>query len=340
MLLLGNTSQQDQIEEVCRRIVHELNRPFAIEGNDVAIGVSMGIALAPRDSSSANDLLRYADIALYQAKQSGRNRWVYYRPDMSEKLTERRKLELELKTAIREEQLYLVYQPRYNLRYSKIEAVEALVRWQHPARGTIMPDQFIPLAEETGLIISLTNWVIRKACTETKDKLPGLSVSVNISAIEFQASDLAERIKEILHETGLESNRLEIEVTENVTLSDPEKTLQTMKSLKRMGVRILIDDFGTGYASLSYLRKFQFDGLKLDKSFIFTLGDSPQNQSVVEKIIDLGKAYSMAVTAEGVETVEQLSFLKKNKCDEVQGYLLGKPAAIADLNLNANRVNL
>lgn len=340
MLLLGNTSQQDQIEEVCRRIVQELNRPFAIEGNDVAIGVSMGIALAPRDSSSANDLLRYADIALYQAKQSGRNRWVYYRPDMSEKLTERRKLELELKTAIREEQLYLVYQPRYNLRYSTIDAVEALVRWQHPARGTIMPDQFIPLAEETGLIISLSNWVIRKASTETKDKLPGLSVSVNISAIEFQASDLAERIKEILRETGLEPNRLEIEVTENVTLSDPEKTLQTMKSLKKMGVRILIDDFGTGYASLSYLRKFQFDGLKLDKSFIFTLGDSPQNQSVVEKIIGLGKAYSMAVTAEGVETAEQLSFLKKNKCDEVQGYLLGKPAAITDLNLNANRVNI
>lgn len=340
MLLLGNTSQQDQIEEVCRRIVQELNRPFAIEGNDVAIGVSMGIALAPRDSSSANDLLRYADIALYQAKQSGRNRWVYYRPDMSEKLTERRKLELELKTAIREEQLYLVYQPRYNLRYSTIDAVEALVRWQHPARGTIMPDQFIPLAEETGLIISLSNWVIRKACAETKDKLPGLSVSVNISAIEFQASDLAERIKEILRETGLEPNRLEIEVTENVTLSDPEKTLQTMKSLKKMGVRILIDDFGTGYASLSYLRKFQFDGLKLDKSFIFTLGDSPQNQSVVEKIIGLGKAYSMAVTAEGVETAEQLSFLKKNKCDEVQGYLLGKPAAITDLNLNANIVNI
>lgn len=340
MILLGNTSQQDQIEEVCRRIVQELNRPFSIEGNEVAIGVSMGIAQAPRDSISANDLLRYADIALYQAKQSGRNRWGYYRPDMSEKLTERRKLELELKTAIREEQLYLVYQPRYNLRYSKIEAVEALVRWQHPTRGTIMPDQFIPLAEETGLIISLSNWVIRKACAETKDKLPGLSVSVNISAIEFQASDLAERIKELLHETGLESNRLEIEVTENVTLSDPEKTLQTMKSLKKMGVRILIDDFGTGYASLSYLRKFQFDGLKLDKSFIFTLGDSPQNQSVVEKIIDLGKAYSMAVTAEGVETAEQLSFLKENKCDEVQGYLLGKPAAITDLNLNANRVNL
>nr|WP_320729952.1 EAL domain-containing protein [Enterobacter sichuanensis] len=335
MLLLGNISQKEQIEEVCQRIVEELNRPFTIDGNDVAIGVSMGIAMAPQDSSSANDLLRFADIALYQAKQSGRNRWVYYRPDMSEKLTERRKLELELRTAIREDQLSLVYQPRYNLRYSKIEAVEALVRWQHPERGNMMPDQFIPLAEETGLIISLSNWVIRKACLDAQAFLPGLSVSVNISAIEFQASDLAERIKDILHDTGLEAQRLEIEVTENVTLSDPEKTLQTMKALKKMGVRILIDDFGTGYASLSYLRKFQFDGLKLDKSFIFTLGDSPQNQAVVEKIIDLGKAYSMEITAEGVETLEQLTFLMKNKCDEVQGYLLGKPSAIADLNLNA-----
>jgi EAL domain-containing protein (putative c-di-GMP-specific phosphodiesterase class I) len=213
--------------------------------------------------------------------------------------------------------------------------VEALVRWQHPERGNMMPDQFIPLAEETGLIISLSNWVIRKACLDAQAFLPGLSVSVNISAIEFQASDLAERIKDILHDTGLEAQRLEIEVTENVTLSDPEKTLQTMKALKKMGVRILIDDFGTGYASLSYLRKFQFDGLKLDKSFIFTLGDSPQNQAVVEKIIDLGKAYSMEITAEGVETLEQLTFLMKNKCDEVQGYLLGKPSAIADLNLNA-----
>lgn len=333
LILLADTSQLSQVEEVCQRIVQELNRPFSIDGNDVTIGVSMGIAMAPQDSSSANDLLRFADIALYEAKQSGRNRWVYYRQDMSEKLTERRNMGSELKTAIREGQLYLVYQPRFNLRTSNVEAVEALVRWQHPERGNIMPDQFIPLAEETGQIINLSNWVIHKACSDTLDKLPGLSVSVNVSPVEFQASDLAERIKNILDDTGLEATRLEIEVTENVTLSDPEKTCQTMKTLKQMGVRILIDDFGTGYASLSYLRKFQFDGLKLDKSFIFSLSDSQQNQSVVEKIIDLGKAYSMEVTAEGVETAEQLSFLKKNKCDEVQGYFLGKPVAITELNL-------
>lgn len=333
MILLADTSQPGQVEEVCQRIVQELNRPFTIDGNDVTIGVSMGIAMAPQDSNSANDLLRFADIALYQAKQSGRNRWVYYRPDMSEKLTERRRMEAELKTAIREDQLYLVYQPRFNLRTSKVDAVEALVRWQHPERGNMMPDQFISLAEETGLIINLSNWVLRKACSEAREKLPGLSVSVNISPVEFQASDVAERIKTILDDTGLEATRLEIEVTENVTLSEPEKTCQTMKALKQMGVRILIDDFGTGYASLSYLRKFQFDGLKLDKSFIFSLGDSQQNQSVVEKIIDLGKAYSMEVTAEGVETADQLSFLKENNCDEVQGYYVGKPGAISDLNL-------
>lgn len=334
LILLADTSQLSQVEEVCQRIVQELNRPFSIDGNDVTIGVSMGVAMAPQDSSSANDLLRFADIALYEAKQSGRNRWVYYRQDMSEKLTERRKMGSELKTAIREGQLYLVYQPRFNLNTSNVEAVEALVRWQHPERGIIMPDQFIPLAEETGQIINLSNWVIHKACSDTLDKLPGLSVSVNVSPVEFQASDLADRIKNILEDTGLEATRLEIEVTENVTLSDPEKTCQTMKTLKKMGVRILIDDFGTGYASLSYLRKFQFDGLKLDKSFIFSLGDSQQNQSVVEKIIDLGKAYSMEVTAEGVETADQLSFLKKNKCDEVQGYFFGKPVAITDLNLS------
>lgn len=333
MVLLADTSQPEQVEEICQRIVYELNRPFTIDGNDVTIGVSMGIAMAPHDSISANDLLRFADIALYQAKQSGRNRWVFYRQDMSEKLTARRKMEAELKTAIQENQLYLVYQPRFNLRTSKVEAVEALVRWQHPERGIMMPDQFIPLAEETGLIMSLSNWVIRNACTDTLTTLPGLSVSVNISPVEFQASDLADRIITILRDTGLPPTRLELEVTENVTLSEPENTCKTMKILKQMGVRILIDDFGTGYASLSYLRKFQFDGLKLDKSFIFSLGESQQNQSVVEKIIDLGKAYSMEVTAEGVETADQLSFLKKNHCDEVQGYFIGKPVAIADLTL-------
>ena len=181
--------------------------------------------------------------------------------------------------------------------------------------------------------MSLSNWVIRNACTDTLTTLPGLSVSVNISPVEFQASDLADRIITILRDTGLPPTRLELEVTENVTLSEPENTCKTMKILKQMGVRILIDDFGTGYASLSYLRKFQFDGLKLDKSFIFSLGESQQNQSVVEKIIDLGKAYSMEVTAEGVETADQLSFLKKNHCDEVQGYFIGKPVAIADLTL-------
>jgi len=334
MILLATTSQISEIDDVCQRIVNELNRPFSVNGNDVTIGVSMGIALAPKDSISANDLLRFADIALYQAKQSGRNKWVYYQQDMSEKLNERRKMESELKTAIKEDQLYLVYQPRFNLKNSKVDAVEALVRWQHPERGNLMPDQFIPLAEETGLIINLSNWVLHKACTDALVKLPGLSVSVNISPVEFQASDLAERVKVILQTTGLAPARLEIEVTENVTLSEPEKTSQIMRALKQMGVRILIDDFGTGYASLSYLRKFQFDGLKLDKSFIYSMGDSQQNLSVVEKIIDLGKAYSMEVTAEGVETAEQLNFLKNNKCDEVQGYFIGKPVDISELSLS------
>lgn len=332
MVLLTNISTLSQVDEVCQRIVNELNRPFIINDHEVMIGVSLGVSMAPADSISANDLLRYADIALYQAKQSGRNRWVYYSFDMSEKLTERRKMEEELRTALREKQFYLVYQPRFNLKTSQIDAVEALVRWQHPARGILMPDQFITLAEETGLIIDLSNWVLSKACIDVHTSLGDLAVSVNISPVEFQATDLAERLNRILSETGLSPERLEIEVTENVTLTDPEKTRLVMDKIKSMGVRILIDDFGTGYASLSYLRKFHFDGLKLDKSFIHSLQDSDQNQAVVEKIISLGKAYSLDVTAEGVETAEQYSYLKKYNCDEVQGYYIGKPVPFSEIN--------
>lgn len=333
LILLAGIYKHNQVDEVCQRIVNELNRPFMIHDHEIKIGVSMGISIAPVDSSCANDLLRYADIALYQAKQTGRNRWVYYCVDMSIKLTERRKMESELRTAVRENQFFLVYQPRFNLKNSKVDAVEALIRWQHPERGIIMPDQFITLAEDTGLIVDLSNWVLNKACADVSDKMPGLSVSVNISPVEFQATDLTERINKILLDTGLSAERLEIEVTENVTLIDPEKTCQVMRKLKHMGVKIIIDDFGTGYASLSYLRKFEFDGLKLDKTFIFSINNSAQSRSVIEKIIDLGKAYSLAVTAEGVETVEQLDFLKNNKCDEVQGYLIGHPVLLSDLNL-------
>lgn len=333
IIILADIEEINIVEDICNRISEELNRPFVIDGNEVFIGVSMGIAMYPLHSNTASDLLRYADIALYKAKESGRNNWVYYRHDMSEKISERRRMEKELKRAIRENQFFLVYQPRLNIKTSKVEAVEALLRWQHPERGIIYPDQFIPLAEDTGLIISLSDWVLNKACADAVGNLPGLSVSVNISAIEFQGSDLVSRVNNALTKSGLSPKKLELEVTENVTLKDPENTYQIMSKLKRIGVRFLIDDFGTGYASVSYLRKFDFDGIKLDKSFIFAMDNSIENKNVVEKVIGLGKAFKLEVTAEGVETEEQFNFLKKHHCDDVQGYYIGKPVDISQINV-------
>jgi EAL domain-containing protein (putative c-di-GMP-specific phosphodiesterase class I) len=215
---------------------------------------------------------------------------------------------------------------------NKINAVEALVRWRHPVRGILTPDHFIPLAEESGIIINLSDWVLTKACTEVMQYSNNISVSVNISAIEFHSSNLADRVKRILDSTGFPAERLEIEVTESVVLTDPEKTYAAMITLRKLGVRFLIDDFGTGYASLSYLQNFKFDGLKLDKSFTTALEKNCESKKIVESIIDLGKAYSLEVTAEGVENAEQLAFLKENNCDVIQGYFIGKPLKISELN--------
>lgn len=331
IIILPEVQDQRDIATLCQQIIDEINRPFLIANGEIFIGVSLGIALAPQDASTASDLLRYADIALYKAKNEGRNQWAFFQRDMGEKIVQRREMEQELREGIRAGQLRLVYQPRYDTHCSCITAVEALVRWQHPHHGLLMPDQFIPLAEETGLINALSDWVLLTACNDALNAMPGLTVSVNISASEFQDSSLYDRIKGVLEKTGLESSLLEIEVTENVTLHDPVKTQKTMLQIKELGVKFLIDDFGTGFASLSYLRNFPFDGIKLDKSFIFPMDDSVRARQVVENMIGLGKAYSLYVTAEGVETQSQMEQLTLLQCDSLQGYYIGKPMALEHL---------
>lgn len=331
-ILLPDVKNRKSVEDVCRRIVTVISRPFLVSGTQIFIGASLGIALAPHDASDANDLLRFSDIALYGAKSAGRNNWVFYQSHMGEKIAQRREMEHELREAIEKHQLRLVYQPRYDVRLSRVSAVEALVRWQHPRHGILMPDQFIPLAEESGLIFALSEWVLHQACRDTLLYLPGMSVSVNISASEIQDKGFSKRILSALENTGLEGHRLEIEVTENAALHDPEQTLQVMQQIKALGVKILIDDFGTGYASLSYLRSFPFDGIKLDKSFIFPMTDSAQARLIVENMIGLGKAYSLNITAEGVETLLQLEQLTQLKCDSLQGYYIGRPMALGQIN--------
>jgi len=329
--ILPEMNSRDRIVALCQQLIARINDAFEVCDNTLHIGASLGIALAPQDADNASDLLRYADIALYKAKNSGRNQWVFFDRDMEEKIVQRRELEHELRDAINSEQLALVYQARYALAAGEVTAVEALVRWQHPRLGLLMPDQFIPMAEETGLISALSDWVLLRACSDIVQFEPALSVSVNISATELQNDALPSRIAQVLQLSGLPNHRLEIEVTENALLSDPEKTLATMQAVKALGVKFLIDDFGTGYASLCYLRAFPFDGLKIDKSFIFPLGESPQARQVVENMIGLGRAYSLSVTAEGVETPGHMAQLQALACDAVQGYYIGRPGPLAQI---------
>lgn len=253
---------------------------------------------------------------------------------MIEQIIQRREMENDLRCAINENQFILYYQPRYDLKQSRINAVEALVRWEHPRLGLLMPDQFIPLAESSGLIMGLSRWVLTKACIDISESLPEMILSVNISAVEFLNPGLVQRVKEALKVSGLPAAQLELEVTENVTLSQPERVLEIMHELKSIGVRFLIDDFGTGYSSLNYLRTFPFDGIKLDKSFIFAMESSETAKDVIENMINLGKSYSLNVTAEGVETTGQLTMLEKYKCDEAQGYYIGRPMPLDKIQLN------
>ncbi|WP_286184909.1 EAL domain-containing protein [Enterobacter sp. C2] len=331
ILIISDIQDRSDIELLCNRIIGELARPFVIGSNEIFIGASIGIAMAPEDAVDAGELLRFSDIALYKAKNAGRNRWMFYTPEMAEQMVQRREMEDSLRDALKKQQFRLVYQPRYGHNSSRIIAVEALIRWDHPELGLLMPDQFISLAEETGLIIPLSDWVLKTACHDAQQSLHGLSVSVNISAVEFQSWGLIDRVRDALQASQLDPARLEIEITENATLWNPESSLELMLALKKLGVKLLMDDFGTGYSSLSYLRHFPFDGIKLDKSFISDMPESDSANTIVKNIIGLGKAFSLSITAEGVETEGQLQKLMMMECDETQGYLIGKPLSLTAL---------
>lgn len=330
--------KKEDIRSLCQLIIAVISEPFIIEGNEVSIGVNIGAAQLPQDALTASDLLRYSDIALYEAKNQGSNNYVLYQADMAEQIVQRRELENELREAIKENQLLLMYQPRYSIAAGCINSVEALVRWKHPRHGLLMPDQFIPLAEESGIITDLTDWVLLHACRDIGEAFTQIAVSVNISPLEFKATDVVARIENALAETQFPATRLELEVTENVTLSRPDNAKIVMQELKKLGIRLLIDDFGTGYASLYYLHNFPFHGIKIDKSFIFAMNDSESAKSIVEKIIGLGKDYNLEVTAEGVETQEQLQQLIKYKCDIAQGYYIGRPVSLEAIKDNLHLI--
>ncbi|MGZ8286676.1 MAG: EAL domain-containing protein [Allosphingosinicella sp.] len=314
---------------LAQRVVEALAEPFAIGSDTVRISASVGVALFPADAADPESLVKNADMALYRAKADGRGTARFYEAAMDEALRRRRQLEADLRQAIGRGELSVHYQPLADLGSGSILGFEALLRWTHRELGPIGPATFIPLAEESGLILKLGEWVLREACTEAARWTPALKLSVNLSPVQFTQGDLAAEVEAILAETGLDPVRLELEVTEGLLIKDAEKAIVILERLKALGVQIAMDDFGTGFSSLSYFRMFPFDKVKIDQSFIRDMIGNPQARAIIRSVIGLGQGLGMPVVAEGVETAEQLDALRAEGCDQVQGYWISRPGPIA-----------
>jgi len=331
VVALHRMSEDTDIDRLCNRIIEALSAPFVYEDQQITIGASIGVALAPNDANQPNELLRCADIALYQAKEAGRGTWRAYGRDMDKRLHERLQREQELRVAIAEQQLEVYYQPRYLSEGMHIVGAEALVRWNHPERGLLLPEQFIPLAEETGLIIPLGRWVLHQACDQATHWPADTVVSVNLSPLQLHDDRLLDEIAQALGKNGLPGERLELEVTESALLRETQGTLDRLKRIKALGVHLAVDDFGTGYSSLTSLRHYPFDVIKIDNSFVAGIEQSMEDHSIVRALIELGRGLQMRVTAEGVETEEQLRLLKDDGCTEVQGFHMSHPMPADEL---------
>jgi EAL domain-containing protein (putative c-di-GMP-specific phosphodiesterase class I) len=286
--------------------------------------------LAPSDGLDVDTLLKRADLALYRAKAEGRSRFSFFAAGMDTEAEARRTLEADLRDALAKGEFQLFYQPFMNLAQGKVTGCEALLRWHHPARGPVAPAEFIPLAEETGLIIPLGEWILRQACAEAARFPETIRVAVNVSVVQFRNPHFVPFVVSALAAAGLSPHRLELEITETVLLEESEATLKTLHHLRSLGVRVALDDFGTGYSSLSYLSSFPFDKLKIDRSFVSGLGTNPDCAAIVRAIVGLGTSLGMTITAEGVETPAQLDFIRAVGCSEVQGYIVDPPQPVGD----------
>ncbi|MFK4135716.1 EAL domain-containing protein [Pseudomonas luteola] len=334
VIVASGMSSRPVIERFCSRLLKTLQSSMTIDKHEVNVGCSIGIVSAPKDSCRADDLLRFADIALYEAKAAGRNTWRFYTERMSSRLLLQRQIETDLRLALRRNELRLEFQPRYEVQSGRLMGAEALVRWQHPVHGYLSPDSFILIAEESGLIVPLSDWVLRQACLEAATWKHSAFVSVNLCPLEFKQGNLVSRIQAVLDGTGLSPERLELEITENVMLENADEALLIMNNLKLLGVRLSMDDFGTGYSSLSYIHSYPFDGIKIDRSFIASLDGSASGEAIIEAIIGLGQALSLTITAEGVETQKQLDLLIRLHCNQAQGFYLGRPMPAGSLKVH------
>ncbi len=330
-VLLPRTQSTDQAESLARRLLEVLGKPYEIHGQEVRIGASIGIALAPHDGTDADLLLKAADMALYAAKAAGRGTYRFFHKSMADRLRAKRQLEADLRSAIDNDELELHYQPLLNIAGKSVSGFEALMRWNHPLRGMISPGEFIPIAEETGLIVPLGAWAIRKACEQATTWPEGLYVAVNVSPIQFQDGNLVATVAEVLAATGLAPSRLELEITETILMQESDPGVRILHQLRELGVRIAMDDFGTGYSSLSYLRSFPLDKIKIDRAFVKDLRAGAASDVIIRSVIDIAKTLHMTTTAEGVETRDQFELLGALGCSEAQGYYLSKPVPVGQV---------
>ena len=305
-------------------MIASVSKPYAIDGNDIEIGASIGISLAPDDSVDCDELIRNADMALYHAKTNCGS-YSFFKPSMDELVRSRRKMENDLRTALAEQQFELYFQPVVSVSDRQVKSFEALLRWKHPERGDVPPSEFIPVAEDNGLIVPIGEWVLQRACREAAKWPAHVKVAVNVSAVQLKSPGILRSISAAIDAAGIEGSRLIVEVTESVIITDAEQAISTLHSIRDMGSVIAMDDFGTGYSSLSYLRRFPFDKIKIDQSFISELGQREDSAAIVRAATGLAKALGMEAVAEGVETEEQLAQVAVEGCSEAQGYLICRP---------------
>jgi diguanylate cyclase (GGDEF)-like protein len=324
-------SDRNAIDRLGQDILDAIARPLVIDGNEVVPSTSIGIAIAPHDGTDGEMLLRNADLALYRAKEAGRGTFAFFEESLNERAQIRRQLETDLRLAVERGEFELFYQPLFDLEQNRICSFEALLRWRHPTRGLVSPAEFVPVAEDTGLIVPIGSWVIREACAQAVRWPEHIRIAVNVSPVQFHRGGLQESILGSLAASGLEPNRLEIEITESIFLEGGEATLRLLHSLRALGVRIALDDFGTGYSSLSYLQSFPFDKLKIDRSFIHNLLTREGANAIVRAITELAHALNIETTAEGVEETAQLMELRSHGCSSVQGFLFAEPMTLADV---------
>jgi EAL domain-containing protein (putative c-di-GMP-specific phosphodiesterase class I) len=331
--LLSDVERAEDVALTARRMLAAVAEAHCIDLSDLHITASIGVSVYPDDGLDAEALIKNADTAMYQAKENGRQNYQFFAPAMNVRAVERQSVEENLRRALEQQEFTLHYQPKINLQTGAITGAEALIRWTDPVRGPVSPAQFIPVAEDSGLILPIGNWALREACQQARAwadaGLPAATMSVNVSAIEFRNETFLQGVFAVLSETGMDPKCLELELTESVLMTRAESTASILQALREKGIKVAVDDFGTGYSSLSYLRKFPVDALKIDQSFVRQISKSSDDATIVTAVIAMARSLKLRVIAEGVETLKELEFLRAHHCDEAQGYYFSRPVPAA-----------